>query len=112
MESNAIVPNETFEGMIAYDIFAGKLLYVRAELKVLAPTISAAGALPTVTVTLATAEVGAAIYFTTDGTFPSEENEAATLYTTPFIQAAAATVRAAAYLAGKLGSDITQKIIT
>lgn len=55
----------------------------------------ASGAGPT-TVTLTCATAGASIYYTTDGSYPSSINTAATLYSAPFSAAAAALVRACA----------------
>lgn len=46
-----------------------------------------------------------AIYYTTDGSHPSAVNSAAILYSGPFTQATAATVRAVAYVPGQIDSD-------
>ncbi len=56
------------------------------------------------TVTLACGTSGAAIWSTTDGSFPWPENPTATLYTAPFEVTNGATVRYAAYKTGLVGS--------
>lgn len=53
------------------------------------------GAVPQL-ITLTTGTDGAAIYYTTDGSYPSSANPNATRYTTPFNLAAACTLRCAA----------------
>lgn len=72
------------------------------------PRIAIAGALPAITVTL-TGPVGAEIRYTTDGSFP---DPVATLYSAPFLIAAACTIRAAAYVTGEAGSSIAVQQIT
>lgn len=74
------------------------------------------------TVTLACATSGAAIYFTTDGSFPDAAathpitgdaiNPASTLYTAPFAVNVGDVVRAAAYLAGYNAGQIAQTTIS
>lgn len=75
-------------------------------------TISRSGALPTVTATLACADGGAAIYYTTDGSFPSANNEHAELYAAPVVITAACTIRAVAYLSGGLPSSVAEHTIS
>ncbi len=53
---------------------------------------------------------GAAIYYTTDGTLPSETN--GTLYTEPFMVSTTTTVKAAAIKTGVAPSDIATAVIT
>jgi hypothetical protein len=61
-------------------------------------------------VTLTTAAAGAAIYYTTDGTLPAPDADSATLYTAPIsTPASGITLRAAAYLDGKDGSNVFQR---
>ena len=71
----------------------------------------ASGAAPQ-TVTLTCATAGAAIYYTTDGSYPSAANAAATLYSAPFAQAVAATIRAAASKSGYRQSDVVRLVLT
>lgn len=74
--------------------------------------------LPTVTATphtlaLTCATSGAAIYYTTDGSYPAEANTHATLYTAPIALPAAGTmVRAAAYKTALNPGDCAEIIIT
>ena len=71
----------------------------------------ASGAAPR-TVTLTCATSGAAIYYTTDGSFPWSGNATATLYTVPFSVTSPATVRAGAFLAGAAGSNVSSVVFT
>jgi hypothetical protein len=70
-----------------------------AALTVTTPVINPNGGIfsDAVTVTLATSTAGADIFYTTDGSDPSQ---ASTLYTAPFDVTASATVKAVGYLAG------------
>lgn len=63
-------------------------------------------------VTLASGTSGAAIYYTTDESFPAAGNSAATLYSAPFAVAAGTVVRAAAFKSGLSLSYTSQKTIT
>jgi hypothetical protein len=62
------------------------------------------GALP-VTVTI-TAELDAQIYYTTDGSYPSADNDEATLYSAPVEITEATTLRAVAYRTGMQPSNV------
>lgn len=73
------------------------------------------GAVAQVTLTCGTG--GAAIYYSTDGSYPSAAGAAATpptstLYTAPFTPGAACTLRAAASLIGYQQSDPSQAVFT
>lgn len=74
------------------------------------PTASPDGGETPATVTLACATAGAAIFYTTDGSDPSPI--AGTLYTAPVAVAAAATLKARAYLAGYLDSATKTSVYT
>jgi hypothetical protein len=78
---------------------------------VAAPTISPNGGSYTgpVTVTLADATSGAALYYTIDGSTPTT---ASTLYTTPFTLAASANVKVIATASGMTDSSITSATFT
>lgn len=75
------------------------------------PTIEAAAATAPTTVTLTCANPSAAIHYTTDGSYPSAANPTATLYTVPFNQATAATIKAASSLATYQQSNLARKVI-
>ena len=56
---------------------------------------------------------GAAIYYTTDGSYPAPANAEATLYTAPFeLPAAGTVVRAAGYATGMNPGDCIEILIT
>ena len=69
-----------------------------------APSISSAGFLLAQTVTLASDEAGAAIYYTLDGSQPAPRGPTSLLYTAPFVVAAPSLLRTRAWLAGFLAS--------
>ena len=64
------------------------------------------------TVTLTCATGGAAIYYTTDGTYPSSGNTTATLYSGAISVTTASTLRAAAELTNYQQSDPSQGVFT
>jgi len=109
VDKKAIEPNNDFPGKVTYDCYIRTRQGLDPAARVAPVTISKAGALPSTVVTLASSTVGAAIRYTLDGSFPGP---AATLYSAPFTQPTAVTVRAAAYLTGKQGSDITETKIS
>jgi hypothetical protein len=63
-------------------------------------------------VTLTCATAGAAIYYTTDESFPWLGNTAATLYSAPFAVTAGDTVRAAGYKTSLNGSNVSTSTIS
>jgi hypothetical protein len=63
-------------------------------------------------VTLTCATAGASLYSTTDGSYPSSANDAATLYTAPFNVATACTLRVAAEKAGMQQSNVAEATFT
>lgn len=63
-------------------------------------------------ITLTTSTGSAAIYYTTDGSYPGASNAEATLYTVPFTLLASATVRAAAFKSPLNPSDIAELAVT
>jgi len=96
------------EGQISYGVRFERQAGDSAPQSVALPTISATGSAAPATVTLACATAGAAIYYTTDGTYPSSANATASLYAAPFVQATAATIRVAAEKAGLQQSNVRQ----
>jgi hypothetical protein len=100
-----IIPVNDPVAPVAYDVrFSGKVL-TTALARVAKPACSpASGAVPQ-TLTLACATASAAIYYTTDGSYPGPANEDATLYTTSFSLTKAATLRIGAEKTGMLLSD-------
>ena len=70
--------------------------------KVAMPSITPKSGTSPVEVAIDCRTLGAAIYYTTDGSYPSAVNKAATLYSTPFQVASAKKVRAVGSLPGYL----------
>jgi hypothetical protein len=96
-----------YPGCLGYRVHLRGRMSELPQPKCVVPAISESGGL----VLLTTTDVGASIYFTTDGSFPGSSNAAALSYTGPFAVASGATVRWAAYLTGNLGSDAAQAVI-
>lgn len=110
-----------FDGMEPISADVGKISYgvkfIRragdlADSKVSPITIQATDAAAPATIALSTGTTGATIWYTTDGSYPSSENDNATEYTVPFVQSTAATIRAAAEKTGMQQSNLTQLILT
>jgi hypothetical protein len=70
-----------------------------------APVISSAGSLSPQTVALSSAQAGAAIYFTLDGSQPAPRGPTSVLYTSPFVVSEPSLLRTRAWLAGFVASD-------
>lgn len=100
------------EGKVSYLVRFDRVATDGNEAKVLRPVIAVSQAEAPATVTLTCGSAGASIYYTTDGSYPSSANPAATLYTAPFTQATAATICAAAELTDFQQSDITTATLT
>jgi hypothetical protein len=92
--------------VVAYEIYlrtqAGAL-YAVPELD--APTIASAGLASPQTVTLASDQAGAAIYYTLDGSQPAPRGPTSLLYIEPFVVAVPSLLRTRAWLAGFVASD-------
>ena len=69
-----------------------------------APGISSAGSLSPQTVTLASDQTGAAVFYTLDGSQPAPRGPTSILYATPFVVAAPSLLRTRAWLAGFVAS--------
>lgn len=93
------------DGWIAYRCRIRAAANLQADAKVVTPAISPDGQAAPQTVTITCATSGAAIYYTTDDSYPWSGNAGATLYSAPFNQAAAASIRAVAYKVNMIPSD-------
>lgn len=101
-------PIQVDTGKISYGVKFSRQAGDAHVTKVLTPTISATATTAPSTVTLACATAGAAIWYTTDGSYPSSANAAAHQYAASFAQATAATIRAAAEKTGLQASNVKQ----
>lgn len=114
-DQNAIQPNTSFEGLVAYDINVRALMARSPRTKTGTPTIFevSPGVIDFVAV-----PGGATLYWTADQSLPWSGAAAPHLYAgAPFDLAAAgiilpATIRWAAYKANQHGSDIGQAVIS
>jgi len=100
-----IPERELGSGMVGYMVRVGIPLDSEELDKVLTPSISPTSGAAPQTVTLACATAGAAIYYTTDLSYPWSGNEEATLYAAPFEISQAATLRAVASKTDMVDSD-------
>ena len=104
-------PDDLEDGATGYTVkFTERCIDERAP-KVPPPEISIDSTGPVVA-TLESAVAGAAIYYTTDGSYPAPGNTAATLYAAPATIAASCTLRAVAYAAGYDASNVSTESIT
>lgn len=104
-----LVPRSNFAPLLAYEVRFGTLQADSdSEAKVATPGVAAAAAGAAYTITLSCATSAAAKYYTLDGSYPWPGNPAASLYAAPFTAAAGATVRAAAFAAGLLASNLVE----
>lgn len=111
-ENDALVPNDTFDGLVGYQVnlhtFSGE-----TPLPKVAPvTIEATDTKAPATVQLSCATDGAKIWFTTDGSYPSSANATASLYAAQTTLRAGCTLRTAAERFGLAPSNITQLVIS
>lgn len=107
LDDEACVPNPSFHPLICYEVTVVCLWQTEQLTQCLLPQINDEA----LTVTLSTAD-GSQIYFTTDQSFPGPFNPAAQVYAAPFAVAGGATVRFAAFLAGRTGSIAGSALIT
>jgi hypothetical protein len=77
-----------------------------------APTITSAGTQSPQTVTLASDEPGAAVYYTLDGSQPAPRSPTSVLYAAPFAVNAPSLLRARAWLAGFVASGEARESFT
>lgn len=101
-------PIPASEGQISYGVRFTRKAGDANTGRCAVPAISADPASAPATVTISCLTAGAAIYYTTDGSYPSSANAAATLYSAPFSVTEAATIRAAAEKTGLDQSSISK----
>lgn len=104
----AIVPDESVPGLLGFRVNLGIALQLGVGDRVPLPLISPAEGAAPQTVTITCALGSAAIYTTTDGSYPSSDNANATLYSGPISITEATTLRAAAELANYQQSNVAQ----
>lgn len=108
-ETPLIVPAADPAGSVAYEVQLS-CYQERANLggKVPTPAVSAASG-PIVTITCA--DGAAAIWYTLDGSHPWSGNANATHYTTPFSAPASFSLRACAFRAGYIASNVASLVV-
>lgn len=101
-------PFDTKKGIESYELNFNMECPQEIDSPVARPTIVLSGSLPEVSATLSHHDPSAEIRYTLDGSFPGLESD---LYTIPHLIESACTIRAAAYIAGRTGSDaVLEKI--
>jgi hypothetical protein len=107
----AIIPNATFPGVVAYDVVLQATFNLTPPARTGCPLPPTENSL-TLTFAPPASDPGAAIYTTTDGSFPGPGNPSAVSYSAPFAVAGGTVIRWAAYAAGKLGSSTGMATVT
>ena len=92
------------QGFHAWVVKFGTPMELPIPSQVAAPTMTEHAG----TVTLACTTTGAAIYYTTDGSYPGSGSTTATLYSVPFILTTACTLRSAAQKDGWQASNLVE----
>lgn len=105
---DGLEPVPVKEGQVSYVVYFRCLGADSPPTQCATCGISPASGAGPLTVTLTNATSGASIYYTTDGSYPSAQNTAATLYSAPFTAAAAALVRAVASKSGNQDGNVAQ----
>lgn len=112
---DSVIPVPVQEGQVSYMVYFKRLGSDQPPTDVAAvkivPLSGIIGQAPTIlpgnqTVTLTCATVGAAIWYSTDGTYPSAVSATSVLYTGPFTVPVSCTLRAAAQLSGYQQSKV------
>lgn len=98
---------------VAYEVRLRCELVIGSEdTKVLMPTATGADESGNYYVTLACSTSDAAIYYTTDDTYPAPDNDTAIVYSAKFTATNGDTIRACAYRDGYIPSDCLYYIVT
>lgn len=104
VDQRAIAETEPPPGARAYQVPIEIPAHIDITPRCAKPALTADGATPlSVTITCATS--GAAVYYTTDESYPWSGNTKATLYSSPIALSKAATIRAVAHKTGHIASD-------
>jgi hypothetical protein len=112
VDPQALTPTEQFDPKVTIDCRFRQQGGINPLAKVASPILTSSSAAAPGTVTITCATSGAAIYYTTDGSYPGSTNTAAHLYSAPFAQATSATIRAAAQKTALQGSDVVELTLT
>lgn len=108
-----IVPVTDQFAPVAYEVrFTSSEESFDPNLKVATPAIAPGGGVVPQAVTLSCVTAGAQIYYTVDGSHPWSGNPTALLYAAPINVVAAATLRAGAFKAGMVASNINAEAFT
>jgi len=107
----AITPNDSFDGLVGLQVDFFSRGGLAPQPTVALPTISTDSAVSPATITMACATAGAAIWYTTDGSYPASVNPTAMKYLAPFTQNSGAMIRAAGELSGNLQSSVRELTI-
>lgn len=109
--TDAIVADTSFRKLSAYAVTVTALWCQEPPARCVTPSLTAAGTGP-ITITATCATSGAALWYTTDGSYPASDNPNATLYAAPVVLTDGCTFIAAAEKAGLQQSSIAVKTIT
>lgn len=107
--SDALTPSDAFDPKLTIDCKFNQYSGLQRAAKVATVLISPRSGSHSQSVTMTCDTAGAAIYYTTNGDYPTDAD---TLYTAPFTPAAAGTIRAAAIKTDYMQSDVSQAIFT
>jgi hypothetical protein len=107
-----LTPSDQFAPKLTYDVRLRAQGGLAAPVKCALPIISPRSGAAPLEVTLTCGTSGAKLYYTTNESYPSSRNLAATLYGAPFTLAAAATLRVAAEKTGLQQSDVAQCVFS
>jgi len=107
----AIVPNDKFPDLVAYDVVLQATFNLTPPLRTGCPLPPTESGL-VLTFAPPASDPDATLYTTTDDSFPGPGNGTATVYSAPFSVTSGTVIRWAAYASGKLGSSTGMATIT